>query len=270
MTPDDARAMLDDAAAAEGADFPLLDAAIACAIDDWPWRETAPVRALVDNGIAQLRSRLGELAPDEALAETLALDLRLTGEILRLDDPGQTDIIEVCERRRGQPVMLATLYVLIGRGAGLEVSGIDFPGHFLVRVRTPEGITVIDPFIEGREVGASELTRRALRAGLLPHVADRLDRLTASVAPLAMLVRMQNLIFAQAMNHRDHERAERAALRVARLTPSDYRPWLDVAAAREQQGALSGALQALDEAHQRGGRAVPHGPRSDHVRLRLN
>ena len=43
-------------------------------------------------------------------------------------------------------------------------------------------------------------------------------------------------------------RAERAALRRALLDPNDHRPWLDVAAAREKQGALTGALEALSRA----------------------
>ena len=58
-----------------------------------------------------------------------------------------------------------------------------------------------------------------------------------------MLIRLQNNIFARAVAARDFARAERSALRRALLDPTDHRPWIDVAAAREGQGALAGALR---------------------------
>jgi regulator of sirC expression with transglutaminase-like and TPR domain len=94
----------------------------------------------------------------------------------------------------------------------------------------------------------SELTRRALRAGLTPHVADRLDVLMAPVSDRQALIRLQNLLFIRAIKAQDFESAERSALRRALLDPEDHRPWLDVAAAREKQGALAGALEALSRA----------------------
>ena len=58
----------------------------------------------------------------------------------------------------------------------------------------------------------------------------------------------QNNIFARAQAAGDWPRAERSALRRALLNPNDHRPWLDVAAAREKQGSLAGALEALARA----------------------
>ncbi len=93
----------------------------------------------------------------------------------------------------------------------------------------------------------SELTRRALHAGLTPNVAERLETLMAPASDRAVLIRLQNNIFARAVAARDFGRAERSALRRALLDPADHRPWIDVAAAREGQGALAGALQALGQ-----------------------
>lgn len=56
-------------------------------------------------------------------------------------------------------------------------------------------------------------------------------------------------------------------MRRAMLDPDDHRPWLDVAAAREKQGALTGALEALGRAHQLDA-GVAQAAR-DRVRLRL-
>ena len=154
---------------------------------------------------------------------------------------------------------------------GLELYGVDFPGHFLLRIETDEGPLALDPFSEGRVVLPSELSRRALRTGLMPDVAARLELLMAPISDRAVLIRLQNNIFARAQQAKDWPRAERSALRRALLNPKDHRPWLDVAAAREGQGALAGALQALSRAQVLGGGAAIAAPAArERVRLRLN
>ena len=85
----------------------------------------------------------------------------------------------------------------------------------MVRVETPEGPVALDPFSQGRLILPSELTRRALRAGLTPHVADRLDILMAPVTDRQSLIRLQNVLFSRAIRDRDYEAAERSALRRA-------------------------------------------------------
>ncbi len=271
MTRDEAERVLATAGETDDAQFPLLDAAVACAIHDIPFRDPAPVRALAEAAAARLAERLQTESPDEALAEALSGDLRLQGDLLTFDDPANTDIIDVAERRRGLSATLGFFYLHAARKCGLKADGVDFPNHFLLRVDTDEGPVALDPFSQGRLVLPSELTRRALRAGLTPDVADRLDVLMAPVSDRQVLIRQQNQLFARAVASGDFDAAERSALRRALLDPNDHRPWLDVAAARERQGALSGALEALGRAQTLGGGAsVMARAQRERVRLRLN
>ena len=93
----------------------------------------------------------------------------------------------------------------------------------------------------------------------------------APASDRAVLIRLQNNIFARAVAARDFARAERSALRRALLDPTDHRPWIDVAAAREGQGALAGALQALAHAQRLdGGAALAARAARERVRLKLN
>jgi regulator of sirC expression with transglutaminase-like and TPR domain len=271
MTRDDAETVLTEAGQAEDAGFPLLEAAIACAIHDYPFRDPEPVRVLARNAAERLAERIGGESPDEALAETMAADLRLNGDLLNYDHPGNTDVIDVAERRRGLSAALSVFYLDAARRTGVKAQGVDFPGHFLVRVETPDGPVALDPFSQGRLVLPSELTRRALRAGLTPHVADRLDVLMAPVSDRQALIRLQNVLFTRALRAGDYEGAERSALRRALLDPDDHRPWLDVASAREKQGALAGALEALSRARTLDDPAETQRRLSmDRVRLQLN
>jgi regulator of sirC expression with transglutaminase-like and TPR domain len=271
MTREDAETVLTEAGQAEDAGFPLLEAAIACAIHDYPFRDPEPVRVLARNAAERLAERIGGESPDEALAETMAADLRLNGDLLNYDHPGNTDVIDVAERRRGLSAALSVFYLDAARRTGVKAQGVDFPGHFLVRVETPDGPVALDPFSQGRLVLPSELTRRALRAGLTPHVADRLDVLMAPVTERQALIRLQNVLFTRALRAGDYEGAERSALRRALLDPDDHRPWLDVASAREKQGALAGALEALSRARTLDDPAETQRKLSmDRVRLQLN
>ncbi|MFO1013054.1 MAG: transglutaminase family protein [Caulobacteraceae bacterium] len=271
MTRSDAEQALREAGAAPDGDFPLLEAAIACSVHEDPDRDPELCRALALEGAERLKKRLSRESPEEALAETMAGDLRFAGDLITYDHPDNADILAVCERRKGLPVALGLLYLDVARRCGLEVRGVDFPGHFLLRIETEEGPLAIDPFSEGRVVLPSELTRRALHAGLMPGVADQLDTLMAPASDRQVLIRLQNNIFARAAQARDFARAERSALRRALLDPTDHHPWLDVAAAREGQGALAGALEALAQATLLdGGAALAARAQRERVRLRLN
>lgn len=53
---------------------------------------------------------------------------------------------QVLARRTGIPITLAVLYMEVGRRVGLRVEGINFPGHFLVKLVEPGVEVLIDPF----------------------------------------------------------------------------------------------------------------------------
>lgn len=271
MTREEAEAILTSAGEADDDAFPLLEAAIACAIHDYPMRDVKPVRILAQSACERLMERVATESPDDALSETMGSDLRLSGDLLNYHDACNTDIIDVAERRRGLSATLAVFYLHAARSVGLDAAGVDFPGHFMIRVETPVGPVALDPFAHGRLILPSELTRRALRAGLTPHVADQLDVLMTPVSDREALIRLQNVLFHRAIRSQDYVGAERSALRRALLAPDDHRHWLDVASAREKQGALAGSLQALSQAHGLNGlEEVQRSASFDRVRMRLN
>ena len=271
MTREDAEQTLAEAGRAGNEGFPLLEAALACAVHEDPARDADGVRALAEQVAERLQRRLKAESPEEAIAETLSGDFRFNGDLLTWDSPHNTDLIAVAERRRGISVALGVFYLDAARRCGLKVDGVDFPGHFLLRIESAEGPLALDPFSEGRVVLPSELVRRALRAGLTPDVTERLELLMAPVGDRAVLIRLQNAVFARAQQAKDFARAERAALRRALLDPADHRPWIDVAAAREGQGALAGALEALSRAQAiDGGATLAARAARERVRLRLN
>ena len=271
MTREDAQAALAAAGGATEPRFPLFEAAVCCALHEAPGRDPEPARDLADEAEARLRVRLRRASPEEALCETLGVDLRLSGDLLAPESPANTDLITVCERRRGLSVALGVLFLEVGRRCRLELAGVDFPGHFLLRIETPDGPMALDPFTGGQVVLPSELVKRALRTGLPLTAADDLEHLMRPITSRQVALRLQAQIFARATRAGDYAMAERSALRRALLDPSDHRPWLDVAAAREKQGRLAGSLEALAQAQSLDGMAsIVARAQRERVRLRLN
>ena len=271
MTREEAEQALAAAGTAPDERFPLFEACLSCALHENPARDPALARTLADEAADHLRQRLRRERPEEAIGEALSGDIGVNGDLLTYSDPANADLISVCERRKGLPVAVGILYLETARRCKLDVSGVDFPGHFLLRIETDQGPMALDPFSGGRVVMPSELTRRALQTGLTPDVADRMETLMAPVSARQVAIRLQNNIYARAIASRDFAAAERSALRRALIDPADHRPWLDVAAAREGQGALAGALQALARAQTLdGGAALAARAQRERVRLKLN
>jgi regulator of sirC expression with transglutaminase-like and TPR domain len=271
MTRDEAEQTLIAAGAADDDAFPLIGAAFACAIHEKPGRDLNIPRALIEQAAARLQERLRRASPQAAMAETMAGDLRFSGDTATYDDLDNADLISVVERRKGLPVALGIIYIDVARRCGLVVRGLDFPGHFLLRLETRDGPMAIDPFSGGQPVETAELTRRALFAGLPPDAAGRHDLLLSPVSDRAVVTRLQNNILARAQQGGDIERAEGAALRCALLNPAEPQFWLYVASAREARGALAGALQALGRAKNLGPDAARFAQAArDRLRSKLN
>ena len=79
----------------------------------------------------------------------MAGDMRLAGDLMTYDSPENTDVIAVAERRKGLPVALGVFYLDAARRCGLDVQGVDFPGHFLLRIETARGAAGARPVQRG-------------------------------------------------------------------------------------------------------------------------
>ena len=68
-----------------------------------------------------------------ALNDYVFKEQRFVGNDARYEDPRNSFLNEVLDRRTGIPVTLALVYIEVARRAGVTVEGVNMPGHFLVR-----------------------------------------------------------------------------------------------------------------------------------------
>lgn len=153
----------------EDDDVPVVPAALAMSEilqggRTWPGAD-ACLRRLEDAAQQAVPQDQGD--PAAAARAVLALVARegFAGDEQSYEDPRNSFFDRVLERRRGLPITLSVLAVHLGRHAGVPLTGIGFPGHFLVgmRLREPEPV-VLDPFRGGQRLEGAELDQLLARA----------------------------------------------------------------------------------------------------------
>ena len=143
--------------------FALLEAAASIAQDEAPGTDVQAVLDEVDRLASRLLLRLptdaAPLARLRALNHYFFDELGFAGNVNDYQDPANSYLHLVLERRRGIPISLALIYIEIATQVGLHAEGISFPGHFLVKIHLPQGDVVLDPFT-GESLSREELDER--------------------------------------------------------------------------------------------------------------
>jgi regulator of sirC expression with transglutaminase-like and TPR domain len=107
-----------------------------------------------------------------ALNDYLFKELGFVGNEAQYEDPRNSCLNEVLDRRTGIPITLALLYMEVARRAGLRIEGINFPGHFLVRCPARRGLQYSEDLIIDAFHGGALLSEAACRELLRRHEGE--------------------------------------------------------------------------------------------------
>ena len=137
--------------------------------------------------------RIGPRRPIDTLNQFLFDDQGFSGNTGDYDDPRNSFLNQVLDRRTGIPITLAVVYIEVARRAGIRVDGVNFPGHFLLRFpcgpeENPRSAVFVDPFH-----GGSTLSEADCRSLLRRHAGDSVafdSQLLAPATKQQILVRM--------------------------------------------------------------------------------
>ncbi len=165
--------------------------------------------------------------------ETIALlnsyifeDLGFRGNKQAYDDPRNSYLDAVIDRRLGIPITLSIVYMEIGKRSGLALSGINFPYHFLVRCEGISEVVFIDPFAGGTCLDIDQLAER------LPVVDGAPLRFSSEyiepATPRDILARMLRNLKRLHVNERRLADAIRCGERIAWLLPDEAENFRDL------------------------------------------
>jgi regulator of sirC expression with transglutaminase-like and TPR domain len=155
---------MDELALTMAAEFRAVDAAAALAQLDALGGE---LRGLVSRGDGSMEWEIA------ACVELLGAKHGFAGDRERYDDPDNSMLDRVLERRRGLPILLSVVYVAAADRAGIALAGVGLPGHFVVGHFGADPPVLLDPFAGGARLTA-EVDPHYLRPWSPAEVALRM------------------------------------------------------------------------------------------------
>jgi regulator of sirC expression with transglutaminase-like and TPR domain len=114
--------------------------------------------ALLDELAEEYRSTYGTPSTRD-LSSFLFRVKNLQGAREDYYNPLNSSLVYAIEKRRGIPISLVLIYMLVGRRLGLTIEGCNFPGHFLALARESDATLVIDCYNGGLVIDNAILSR---------------------------------------------------------------------------------------------------------------
>jgi len=143
---------------------PLTRCALLIAKEEYPALDVQKyldaLAALARKGEPQICAAEDTFDRVERLSHFLFEEQGFAGNVNGFDDPRNSFLNDVIERRLGIPISLSVLYIEVGRQLGLDLYGVSFPGHFLVKAVDDLGELIIDPFNQGRILSIDDIRAR--------------------------------------------------------------------------------------------------------------
>ena len=170
-------------------------------------------------------------------------ELGFRGNSEAYEDPRNSYLNEVIDRRLGIPLTLAIVYIEVAAGVALRLTGVGFPGHFLVKTYREEPIRYLDPFNRGAEVSAEELGERLRNAGYSETV---LMAALGGSSNRMILRRLLTNLKTSYMKTGDHERALAATERLLFISPGPPEEIRDLGMTQGGLGHFRVAIDLLE------------------------
>lgn len=233
-------------------EFALFEAAASIAQDEYPALDMQQLLSDMDQLQARLQRRLGaQMSPLQRLHtvnQFFFVDLGFGGNVNDYYDPENSYLNAVLRTRRGIPITLGLLWMELAQSAGLQVRGVAFPGHFMVKALLPPGQVLMDPF-SGQSLSREELSER-----LEPY--QRGLGLTESDVPLALylqaatpreiMARLLRNLKEVHQTQQDWQRLLAVQDRLVVLLPQAWSEWRDRGLAHAECGHDALALADLE------------------------
>ena len=174
--------------AASGEEPDLFEAALVISSLIDPAEDLDAARRTVASLAEGVRRRQPGEPPHSALRRVLFEQEGFRGDSEEYDAPSNSSVARVLARRRGMPITLSLVTLEVARVAGLRLTGVGLPGHFVVGgPDLPEGM-FLDPFDAGAVYDAEGLARRL--AGIFGSPVPLSPEMLSADPPRAILRRV--------------------------------------------------------------------------------
>jgi regulator of sirC expression with transglutaminase-like and TPR domain len=222
-------------------EFALDQAALLIGAWDYPQRDVELYRDQLDSiasyAAPAVARASGGIGRARAISDCLFERLGFVGNTDDYYDPRNSFLTDVLDRRTGIPISLSVLYLEVSRRVGVLAQGVNFPGHFLVRVAIEDAWLFLDPFTGGRALTPADLESLLRKTTTPDAVLD--PSVIAAASKRQILARMLVNLAGIYGRHGDLVRSLDVLERLAVLEPSNPRIARDLAQLRERVDGLN-------------------------------
>lgn len=199
------------------------------------------IKRLVETARFQVKADGNTEATVKRLCDYLHNSQGFSGNNDDFYDPNNSFVDQVIARRQGIPITLALLYIHIGNAIGLNVRGLGFPGHFLVKA-SGESEVVIDPF-HGKILDQAECY---VRLEKVSHPAELLSSYLIPISCKNILARILNNLKLIYMKQKDYKSSLTCCEWRLLIDPDNAQDILDSAVILERLECFSSAASELE------------------------
>lgn len=251
----EASAFFQKIGAAADADIPLAETALQLSADDRAGLDIGRYRHHLDDIAKDVGSRFSALieagAADDAATRIAALkhiisdQYKYEGDHDDFHDLKNADLAQVIDRKKGLPITLSIIAIQAAREQNWQLEGVNFPGHFLLRM-THEGERLIaDPFENFQLLQAPDL--RALLKKIAGPDAELSSTYYETATNRDILVRLQNNIKFRLISDEEYSAALKISKRLLLIAPGEHRLLFDSAVLEARTGHISDAIRLLEQ-----------------------
>ncbi len=179
----------------------------------------------------------------QALTRVIVGRYDYSGDRETYDDLENANLMRVIDRRKGLPVALGILYLHAARAQGWEMHGLNFPGHFLLRLELGQERAIMDPFNEGTRLVPADL--RARLKAVAGAEAELEPDFTDPVSNRDVLLRLQNNIKLRLIEADRTDEALAVIESMLLIAPDKEALWLEAGVMHAHLDNLRAAILSL-------------------------
>ena len=250
--PPDIRARLTEIGGTEDGAIDLFESALVLAAADRPGARLKPYRRHMERIISEVRTYVGGTEP------TVPLGLRIEGLVQVIvkrygyggtdevfDDLDAVNMMRVIDSRSGMPIAIGILFMQTARTLGWDITGLNFPGRFLVRLETDAERRILDPFAGGSVVEPRDM-RDMFKAIAGNHVELRPEHYR-DMGNRDILLRLQGNIKIRLLREERFDDALETLETMLLFAPDKAELWRETGFLHARLDQIKDAVRALEE-----------------------
>ena len=206
--------------------------------------------------LSQITQRVEESYLEKKQTDTKQIDILKSVLVSEYGYCGDTDsydslqnanLIQVIDRRKGLPITLGIIYIHAARAQGWNIEGLNFPGHFLLRIEDGADRTIFDPFNDCKTIETPDM--RALIKKTLGNNAELSANHYRAASNREILIRLQNNKKIRLLKSKKITEALTVVESMLEFSPSSPEIWYEAGILHKYLGSLQAAIIAFNHCY---------------------